>query len=71
MFYFRQLFLVYCKTLREHVTVLQVVFEHLGDLLGVLITLDEVIQSHTSLLDHWTLYKRCPCILYYSLMGGG
>ncbi|XP_052780074.1 WASH complex subunit 4-like isoform X2 [Mya arenaria] len=36
----------------------QTVFEHLGDLLGVLITLDELIQSHSTLLDHWTLYKR-------------
>ncbi|XP_052261533.1 WASH complex subunit 4-like isoform X2 [Dreissena polymorpha] len=36
----------------------QAVFEHLGDLLGVLITLDELIASHTTLLDHWTLYKR-------------
>ncbi|XP_053377942.1 WASH complex subunit 4-like isoform X3 [Mercenaria mercenaria] len=36
----------------------QTVFEHLGDILGVLITLDELIQTHTTLLDHWTLYKR-------------
>ncbi|KAJ8302048.1 hypothetical protein KUTeg_021035 [Tegillarca granosa] len=34
------------------------VFEHLGDLLGVLITLDEMIDNHSTLREHWTLYKR-------------
>ena len=37
---------------------LQVVFEHLGDLLTVLITLDKIIETHAVLKDHWTLYKR-------------
>ncbi|KAK3584050.1 hypothetical protein CHS0354_031097 [Potamilus streckersoni] len=36
----------------------QVVFEHLGNLLAVLIYLDEIIQNQTMLTDHWTLYKR-------------
>lgn len=36
----------------------QVVYEHLGDLLGVLITLDEIIENQGTLKDHWTLYKR-------------
>ncbi|VDI58372.1 WASH complex subunit 7, partial [Mytilus galloprovincialis] len=36
----------------------QVVYEHLGDLLTVLITLDEIINNHGTLTDHWTLYKR-------------
>nr|KAG5706407.1 hypothetical protein BaRGS_033168 [Batillaria attramentaria] len=36
----------------------QTVFEHLGSLLGVLITLDHIIENHASFLDHWTLYKR-------------
>lgn len=36
----------------------QVVYEHLGDLLGVLITLDEIIDNQGTLRDHWTLYKR-------------
>ncbi|XP_055882277.1 WASH complex subunit 4-like isoform X2 [Biomphalaria glabrata] len=36
----------------------QVVFEHLADLLTILITLDRIIELHPSLKDHWTLYKR-------------
>ncbi|XP_046405454.1 WASH complex subunit 4 [Ischnura elegans] len=36
----------------------QIVFEHLGDLLVVLITLDEIISSHHTLIEHWLLYKR-------------
>lgn len=36
----------------------QVVYEHLGDLLAVLITLDSIISKHATLKDHWTLYKR-------------
>ncbi|XP_069101114.1 WASH complex subunit 4-like isoform X2 [Argopecten irradians] len=34
------------------------VFEELGEVLGVLITLDEIVDNHASLKDHWTLYKR-------------
>ncbi|XP_078001541.1 WASH complex subunit 4-like [Glandiceps talaboti] len=36
----------------------QTVFEHLAELLTVLITLDEIINNHGTLKDHWTLYKR-------------
>ena len=34
------------------------VFEHLCELLKILITLDEVISGHVVLKEHWTLYKR-------------
>ena len=37
----------------------QSVYEHLADLLTVLITLDHIIENHATLKDHWTLYKRC------------
>ncbi|OXB83588.1 UNVERIFIED_CONTAM: hypothetical protein H355_011407 [Colinus virginianus] len=33
-------------------------YEHLGELLTVLITLDEIIDNHATLKDHWTMYKR-------------
>ncbi|CAI9722200.1 Hypothetical predicted protein [Octopus vulgaris] len=36
----------------------QIVFEHLGDLLTVLITLDKIIENQALLKEHWTLYKR-------------
>jgi len=36
----------------------QTVYEFLGDVLAVLITLDEIIHGHDTLKDHWTLYKR-------------
>ena len=34
------------------------VCEHLGTLMRILITLDEIISGHTVLKEHWTLYKR-------------
>lgn len=37
----------------------QAMYEHLGELLTVLITLDEIIDNHATLRDHWTMYKRC------------
>uniref|UniRef100_A0A8C4QNR8 WASH complex subunit 4 n=1 Tax=Eptatretus burgeri TaxID=7764 RepID=A0A8C4QNR8_EPTBU len=37
---------------------LQTVFEHLGDLLTVLLTLDEIIKNQITLKEHWTMYKR-------------
>ena len=37
---------------------LQTVFEHLGSLLGVLVTLDHIIDHHANFMEHWTLYKR-------------
>ncbi|XP_073476379.1 WASH complex subunit 4 isoform X1 [Aquarana catesbeiana] len=33
-------------------------YEHLGELLTVLLTLDEIIENHAALKDHWTMYKR-------------
>ncbi|KYO36435.1 WASH complex subunit 4 [Alligator mississippiensis] len=36
----------------------QTLYEHLGELLTVLITLDEIIDNHATLKDHWTMYKR-------------
>jgi WASH complex subunit 7 len=36
----------------------QVVFEKLGQLLTALITLDELIENHPFLRDHWSSYKR-------------
>ncbi|KAM3833616.1 WASH complex subunit 4 isoform 2-T2 [Vipera latastei] len=36
----------------------QTMYEHLGELLTVLLTLDEIINNHATLKDHWTTYKR-------------
>ncbi|KAG5273076.1 hypothetical protein AALO_G00147380 [Alosa alosa] len=36
----------------------QTVYEHLGELLVILITLDEIMENHTTLKDHWKMYKR-------------
>ncbi|XP_054885135.1 WASH complex subunit 4 isoform X1 [Poeciliopsis prolifica] len=36
----------------------QVVYEHLGELLVVLMTLDEIMENHGTLKDHWKMYKR-------------
>lgn len=36
----------------------QAMYEHLGELLTVLLTLDEIINNHAILKDHWTMYKR-------------
>ncbi|XP_021113967.1 WASH complex subunit 4 [Heterocephalus glaber] len=36
----------------------QTMYEHLGELLTVLLTLDEIINNHITLKDHWTMYKR-------------
>jgi len=35
-----------------------VLYEYVGRLLTVLITLDSIIENQATLLDHWTLYKR-------------
>lgn len=37
---------------------LQIVYEHLGELLVVLLTLDEIMENHGTLKDHWKMYKR-------------
>ncbi|XP_043569200.1 WASH complex subunit 4 isoform X3 [Chiloscyllium plagiosum] len=36
----------------------QIVYEHLGELLAVLLILDEIIGNHVTLKDHWIMYKR-------------
>ncbi|XP_048863417.1 WASH complex subunit 4 isoform X1 [Brienomyrus brachyistius] len=36
----------------------QTVYEHLGELLVVLLTLDEILENHGALKDHWKMYKR-------------
>ncbi|XP_034984556.2 WASH complex subunit 4 isoform X1 [Zootoca vivipara] len=36
----------------------QAMYEHLGELLAVLLTLDEIIDNHATLKEHWTMYKR-------------
>ena len=36
----------------------QTVYEHLGELLVVVLTLDEIMENHTTLKDHWKMYKR-------------
>ncbi|KAK2158033.1 hypothetical protein LSH36_178g02040 [Paralvinella palmiformis] len=45
---------------------LQSVFEHLGELLSVLITLDEIIVNHVTLKEHWTMYKRMLKSVYHN-----
>ena len=37
---------------------LQVVFEKLSQLLTGLVTLDELVENHPYLRDHWSSYKR-------------
>lgn len=37
---------------------LQTVFEHLGDLLTVLITFDEIMNESPGIHDNWKRYKR-------------
>eukprot|EP01137_Pigoraptor_chileana_P013132 Opistho-2@66313 len=37
---------------------LQTVFEYMGELLAVLITLDEIIAANSNITNHWSLYKR-------------
>ncbi|KAJ3596591.1 hypothetical protein NHX12_002996 [Muraenolepis orangiensis] len=36
----------------------QTVYEHLGELLVVLLTLDEIMENHGTLKEHWKMYKR-------------
>ena len=38
---------------------LQTVFEHIGDALGILITLDHIFAQGGTLREHWEQYKRC------------
>lgn len=36
----------------------QTVYEHLGELLVVLLTIDEIMEHHGTLKEHWKMYKR-------------
>lgn len=36
----------------------QVIYEHLGFLLGTLITLDEIVLGNSLLHEHWGAYRR-------------
>ena len=36
----------------------QTVYEHLAGLIGVLITLDEIIDASHTLKEHWKQYRR-------------
>ncbi|KAJ0069384.1 hypothetical protein NL108_004201, partial [Boleophthalmus pectinirostris] len=36
----------------------QILYEHLGELLVVLLTLDEIMENHGTLKEHWKMYKR-------------
>lgn len=45
-------------TLLYYYVFYQTVYEHLGELLVVLITLDEIMENHTMLKEHWRMYKR-------------
>ncbi|KAG9490492.1 hypothetical protein GDO78_006044 [Eleutherodactylus coqui] len=48
-----------CFVTRCYEVVMNVtMYEHLGELLTVLLTLDEIIENHATLKDHWTMYKR-------------
>ncbi|KAH0616974.1 hypothetical protein JD844_028502, partial [Phrynosoma platyrhinos] len=50
----------------------QTMYEHLGELLTVLLTLDEIINNHAMLKDHWTMYKRYACIeQQFDCLNGG
>lgn len=55
---------VFSKSLKQsaaafsHGASLQTVYEHLGELLVVLLTLDEIMENHGTLKDHWKMYKR-------------
>ena len=39
----------------------QTVFEHLGELLTVLITLDEIMNECSGIHENWKRYKRYDC----------
>jgi len=47
---------------------MQVIYECVGRLLTVLITLDSIIENQVMLRDHWTLYKRCDFAHFIHLM---
>jgi len=46
----------------------QVVYEYVGRLLTVLITLDSIVENQVMLHDHWTLYKRYLPVLSFTVI---
>lgn len=48
----------YIFILYVHFILSQIVYEHLGELLVVLLTLDEIMENHGTLKEHWKMYKR-------------
>lgn len=47
-----------CIFFHHFVLSVKVVYEDLGELLVVLLTLDEIMENHATLKDHWKMYKR-------------
>lgn len=43
----------------------QTVFEHIGELLTVLITLDEIMNECSGIHENWKRYKRYSCDWFY------
>lgn len=43
----------------------QTLFEHLAALIGVLITLDEIIDASHTLKEHWKQYRRYEMIALF------
>lgn len=39
-------------------SIIQTVFEHIADALGILITLDKIFAEGRTLREHWNQYKR-------------
>ncbi len=42
----------------SYLNLFQSVFEHLGDLLAVLITLEKILDNSVIFKEHWKQYKR-------------
>ena len=50
--------ILFNNSLRICLFLKQTVFEHLAALLGVLITLDEILDASHTLKEHWKQYRR-------------
>ena len=48
-------------------TLLQTVFEYLGQALAILITLDTIFCNAPLFSDHWTQYKRFSLLLFFTV----
>ncbi|CAL1261517.1 unnamed protein product [Larinioides sclopetarius] len=44
----------------------QIVYKHLGSLLTILVTLDEIIDAQEALREHWTQYKRMLVSIHHN-----